>query len=169
MRYHPRITRRGLSAPADTPKHFSHVYHLPCRLDGGVDPVARPGPAVGQREPPTTCPTVAPRRLDPAAHSRSVGLLTHDSEANNDRLLTVLAMGRQVVTGALKYGDRSRGAPQPTKQMPIYIFKTALAFHIFEDQQDSNIQRKVAQFATWEQLLGAIRSDFQGRQIVPQF
>ena len=53
--------------------------------------------------------------------------------------------------------------------MPIYIFKTALAFHIFEDQQDSNIKRKVAQFATWEQLLGAIRSDFQGRQIVPQF
>jgi hypothetical protein len=24
--------------------------------------------------------------------------------------------------------------------MPIYIFKTALAFHIFEDQQGSNIQ-----------------------------
>ena len=53
--------------------------------------------------------------------------------------------------------------------MPIYIRKTAAAFHIFEDQQGCKIQRKVAQFSTWEELLAAIRSDFQGRQIVPQF
>jgi hypothetical protein len=51
----------------------------------------------------------------------------------------------------------------------IYIRKTDLAFHIFEDQQGSKIQRKIGQFATWEQLLSAIRSEFQGRQIVPQF
>jgi hypothetical protein len=51
----------------------------------------------------------------------------------------------------------------------IYIRKTQLAFHVFEDQQGSNIKRKVGQFATWEELLSAIRSEFQGRQIVPQF
>ena len=53
--------------------------------------------------------------------------------------------------------------------MPIYIHKTAAAFHIFEDWDGHNIQRNVGQFATWEQLLSAIRSEFQGRQIVPQF
>ena len=55
------------------------------------------------------------------------------------------------------------------RTMPIYIFKTALAFHVFEDQQGSSIKRKVGQFATWEQLLSAIRSEFEGRQVIPQF
>lgn len=53
--------------------------------------------------------------------------------------------------------------------MPIYIHKTAAAFHIFEDWQGYSMKRKVAQFATWEELLAAIRTDFQGRQIIPQF
>ena len=57
----------------------------------------------------------------------------------------------------------------PAMTATIYIRKTDLAFHIFEDQQGSRIQRKIGQFATWEQLLSAIRSEFQGRQIVPQF
>ena len=51
----------------------------------------------------------------------------------------------------------------------IYIHKTDLAFHIFEDQQGRKIKRKIGQYATWEQLLFAIRTEFQGRQIVPQF
>jgi hypothetical protein len=38
--YHASVNRRGLSAPADAPKHFSHVYHLPRRLDGGVNSAA---------------------------------------------------------------------------------------------------------------------------------
>jgi hypothetical protein len=95
MRYHPRITRRGLSAPADTPKHFSHVYHLPCRLDGGVDSVACPSHPVGQREPPATRPTLAPRRLDPAAHSGPIGLQPVHGPANSDGLLTVLSLGQR--------------------------------------------------------------------------
>jgi hypothetical protein len=53
--------------------------------------------------------------------------------------------------------------------MPIYIHKTAAAFHVFEDWQGHSIKRKVGQFATWEELLAAIRSEFQGRQIIPQF
>ena len=54
-------------------------------------------------------------------------------------------------------------------QTPIYIYKTAAAFHIFEDWQGHTIKNKVGQFATWEELLAAIRSEFQGRQIIPQF
>ena len=60
-------------------------------------------------------------------------------------------------------------APTALQTMPIYIHKTAAAFHIFEDWQGYSMKRKVAQFATWEELLAAIRTDFQGRQIIPQF
>ena len=79
-------------------------------------------------------------------------------------------MGRHTVTDALVYGHlEARAAHNPTNQMPIYIYKTAAAFHIFEDWDGHKMQRKVGQFATWEQLLAAIRSEFQGRQIVPEF
>ena len=44
-----------------------------------------------------------------------------------------------------------------------------LFLRAFEDQQGSSIKRKVGQFATWEQLLSAIRSEFEGRQVIPQF
>lgn len=66
-------------------------------------------------------------------------------------------------------GTGGERLPLLSQHMPIYIRKTAAAFHIFEDQQGCKIKRKVAQFSTWEELLDAIHSDFQGRQIVPQF
>jgi hypothetical protein len=54
--------------------------------------------------------------------------------------------------------------------MTIYIHKTETAFHIFQDSAKfKTIKEKIGQFSTWEELLAAIRSDFQGCQIVPQF
>jgi hypothetical protein len=48
----------------------------------------------------------------------------------------------------LTRAETPRHHPEP---MPIYIHKTAAAFHVFEDWQGHTIKRKVGQFATWEQ------------------